>query len=303
MIRPGEAVAFGFDVLFSDLKPGEFFSGYFPLKWLISSSDGVLAALASTAVKASSPTDILESLADRVVLAWQDKRSHGMSARAAAKAFERGAAVYVPHVESIYGELRPFLAVLCSELGIPDAWASCSLFLSPKGAEVPMHFDHDFGVNVLLRGRKRWTIALNDHVAFPTVGFDASKDPLPELRSYVAGNLLRSMPTSAKSIEVGPGGVAFLPRGCWHSTYALEDCVALDFALDPPCWVDYALSILRSELVKLAGARRSVLSVERGSRFHNQYTKQEEAVLAGVEKLRAAFEPTESSAGVQGRSD
>jgi ribosomal protein L16 Arg81 hydroxylase len=58
------------------------------------------------------------------------------------------------------------------------------------------------------------------------------------------------MPDDAQVIEVGPGGILFLPRGWWHQTEADGECLQVNFVMNRPMWVDVLTRGLRERLIR-----------------------------------------------------
>src|SRR5205085_487824 len=105
------------------------------------------------------------------------------------------------------------------------------------------------------------------------------------LVGYLGGTLPNEMPAESMVVETQPGTVWFLPRGYWHSTVAHEDCIAIDFAIDPPCWTDYALSLFRVQLLRIPMARESVFGLLRGGESHQEYLHRRETLLFSLQDL------------------
>ncbi len=277
----------GIDVFFGDLPPMKFVEEYFPTKALISHNNAVLPCLHSSALLSETPFSILRKAKLRPIRLWKDNVSKLVRVEDAIEGYRRGGAIYIAGAEEVYPDLTPYLQIICRELGIPVGWASCSIFMSPKGASVPLHFDHDFGFNLLLKGRKKWFIAENTVVKWPTVGFDSNGEALPELSRYLSADGI-DVPKCGEQIETAPGSVCFLPRGYWHSTLAHEDCIAVDFAISPINWADHIAACLRDQLVLLPWARESVYGIASGTPFSEAYaTRRDEMILGVIEACRA----------------
>jgi hypothetical protein len=286
--RANSKTTFGFDLLFADLPPGEFLKRYFPDRTFISHSDQALKTFEGMRIAAATPTTILQDFEGCPIRLWIDRNSYDVDCLNALTGFRNGGAIYIPNAERVYAELSQFRDQLCAELGVPSSAGSCSIFMSREGATVPMHFDHDFGFNMLVRGQKRWTLAKNDCVVWPTVGHDASREPLPLLKSYLDRNLPNTMPPSSVDVEVGPGAVCFIPRGYFHTTFARVDCIALDFAIDPPVWADYIGALVRNHLIAQPRGRESVLGAHNSSIFHADFQERLDAVIFSLPHFEKA---------------
>jgi 50S ribosomal protein L16 3-hydroxylase len=277
---------FSFDTLFADLEPGVFLREYFPSRAVASHSDGALRELDHTRISRATSCEILRDFESHPIKLWIDSTSFEVNYLEASAGFNRDGAIYIANAERVYSDLVPFRDQLCKELGIPSTSGSCSIFMSRRGTTVPMHFDHDFGFNILIRGRKRWTMARNEYVSWPTVGYDASKEPPPLLKSYLDKALPTSMPNDSFDFEVGPGAVCFVPRGYFHSTFAEDDCIALDFAIEPPLWADYLASLIRNQLILQPQGRQSVFGISSSSQFHDDFHERFGTVVFSINEVR-----------------
>lgn len=111
-----------------------------------------------------------------------------------------------------------------------------SVFMSTPGRGARMHFDSTESFVVQLRGRKAWTFARNDELAWAPVNY-LEGEPLPDGLVGLARGPVRA-PKKRTRVVLEPGSVLFLPRGWWHSTETLEDSVHLDLLAALPTWAD-----------------------------------------------------------------
>jgi len=162
------------------------------------------------------------------------------AARDALVLYRAGATLFFEKVDRWVAPLRPLARALERELSLAPGSVYVSAFASPGGVGSAAHFDPDLNFSVQLRGRKRWWIARNAHVAEPTAGYSVLEGGTPEsdeLRGYCPGPLPREMPNGAEQIDMEPGTALFLPRGTWHATEAVgEESFALVFAINPVTW-------------------------------------------------------------------
>lgn len=245
------------EVLFPSLRREQFIADYWLTgTWSIEANSLILEKLAQAVSLLTDVTGILAKT-DVDVQAWSPQGSHVCPALIARKLHDQGTALYLSHIDRHFSFLDPLLRKLEDELCVPRRSAHCSLFVSPVGAVIPQHFDHDFGFNVLLTGSKRWRLGSNNWVKWPVVGYQWGRTVPPDLLSFglppPSDNLC-----NVQERPVSKGSCVFVPRGAWHSTVADEYSVSLDFAVDPPNRVDHVLGCVRHLLLGNSDFRRSV---------------------------------------------
>lgn len=90
-------------------------------------------------------------------------------------------------------------------------------FASLPGPGLPWHWDAQEVFIVQVRGRKRWHVAPNDYLDWPTVNGMPTDQPPLELAMQLKdpGAPIRE-PEAWQEVEMRPGSVMFMPRGYWH---------------------------------------------------------------------------------------
>ncbi len=244
--------------LFYPIDSGEFLARFWPSRPLL--WRGALDRIGLPYLTQLTDLKAILAMYRGPVKGWNRAGSVNSSPERALGLYETGHALYVPRIDRYLPELGEFLRPLERELGVPRHSAHCSIFAAAANSVIPMHFDMDFGFNILLQGRKIWKLAPNEHVLNPLVSHDTSR-PGPDLQPYVKETLPQTMPKNCSSDEAGPGDVYFLPRGYWHETKAVEDCIALEFAVTPGTWLDVVLDEIRAKLLLRVDWRESVLGV------------------------------------------
>jgi hypothetical protein len=155
----------------------------------------------------------------------------------AATCYARGCTV------SIESAVVPAMKEVALSLGNAlGSTATVAAVLSRVGEAVPAHFDAIDAFVLMIRGRKRWTIAPNqvqfpNWAYFPTLtgpgtrgcatsrGGQKSdrKGPLP---AHLEDCDLVMPEVGQTTFELKPGSVAFVPSGWWHRTECFEDSVS-----------------------------------------------------------------------------
>ncbi|MCP3137372.1 JmjC domain-containing protein [Pyxidicoccus xibeiensis] len=199
---------------------------------------------------------LLHAYRGPVMVALPDRRDEHsvirVDAESAGALYRSGMALILDSAERFLPLLEQWLFTLALELGLArNAVARTIVYASPPGGGNSPHFDANANIVVQLRGTKRWTLAPNTQVPFPTDRWAMNMGPpSPELAGYLEQELPQQMPEGAEVIALEPGSVLFVPRGYWHSTDASEDTLALNFTYSQPTWADVVTAALRQQLLK-----------------------------------------------------
>jgi 50S ribosomal protein L16 3-hydroxylase len=143
---------------------------------------------------------------------------------------------------------QKWLGALRRDLGLPDGLPRIGLFASRKGVGAPIHFDGQESLVVQLAGKKEWTIAANENIAFPGTNHVAADAVPAELKSKWKGRAPSKVARNSKRVVLAPGSVMFLPRGFWHSTRTIQDSAHFDLMLPLPTWKDVLVAQLGEQL-------------------------------------------------------
>ncbi len=191
-----------------------------------------------------------------VRVALPDKRDEHSSlqvdATAAAAMYGEGLALIFDRVDRFFPLVAQWVEQLRLELALPARCEARSIiYATPAGGGNSPHFDANVNFVVQLRGTKRWRLAPNVHVRHPTDRFAMNQQTASEeLEAYVEGPFPTRLPDDAEVIDLVPGSVLFVPRGCWHATEAGGDTLAINFTFSQPTWADGVLLALRKRLLK-----------------------------------------------------
>lgn len=124
------------------------------------------------------------------------------------------------------------------------------IYATPDGEGTAPHFDQNINFVLQIKGIKKWTVAANHHLKNPMTRHTMGQPADPEMMSYMDRPMPMSMPDDAQEFELRPGSLLFVPRGCWHSTEAEGDALALNFTFTAPTWIDLLSAALRSRLLQ-----------------------------------------------------
>jgi hypothetical protein len=176
-----------------------------------------------------------------------------VSGKEGAAFFDDGTSVNLDNFGAAVPAVGRYLDGLSQELGIPRQFCHCAAFVSPPGSGLPLHFDDKEVLVVQLYGHKRWLVADNASVRFPTKNHAAHNRYLSRELSlyYQPGSCAEDPPTSPAVIDMVPGHVLLLPRGHWHGTEAGHESasISLSFAFTVPTWSTVFLDRLREALL------------------------------------------------------
>ena len=189
----------------------------------------------------------------------------GLRAMTARAAFESGMTISTPGLgplESVFPVGQRFVRPLHRELGLPPSATTRSIiYCSPAGRGTSLHFDRNTNIVVQLAGTKRWTLAPNYEVAYPTKRYSTkqSAPPHPYLQDYLDQPLPTelSAASAAEAIEVAlePGDVLVVPYGWWHQTEAVTDSLQMNFTAAMVSYADIVTKALRRQLERRASWR------------------------------------------------
>lgn len=178
--------------------------------------------------------------------------------RTALPFYRQGFTCYLRDVAKYVPELQPIVAGLGREIGLPGSEIKCELFCSTGVSGASMHSDYDINFQLILRGHKRWMVAANENIVNQTsICLPDRLMPPDSLQRKLAHTLPfpEEMPDDAITIDLEAGGAVFLPRGFWHQTEAIGDCLSLNFVVKGPHWISVLCRALENELINDAAWR------------------------------------------------
>lgn len=128
---------------------------------------------------------------------------------------------------------------LDSALGLIPGRAQVNAFASKAGPGLPWHWDAQEIFVVQVKGKKRWHVAANKDVNWPTMGGRAGSEMHGNLR-FQTNDMGKPIeePTQWETVDLEPGSVMFLPRGYWHTTENTEDSIHLVLQVNLMNWRD-----------------------------------------------------------------
>lgn len=166
---------------------------------------------------------------------------------------DKGYTVYFRHIQNHFPEIRGVLDQLASDLSMPPNQFTAEIFTSSGLSGVPFHSDYDLNMSLLLSGeRKEWTYAKNDSISNQTgICMPADRDQIePKQMEYLTDvPLPTEMPADSVTGILRPGDLIFMPRGWWHTTHSVGECLCVNFVMKGPHWAHLLSIALEKELV------------------------------------------------------
>jgi 50S ribosomal protein L16 3-hydroxylase len=175
----------------------------------------------------------------------------------AERLYRNGMTISIGNVDAIIPKLAPWKHAMFDDLDFqPELTALVGaryiVYASPHGRGTSAHFDQNSNFVIQLAGKKRWRMAPNRHVRYPTARHTMNTgDVSPELGEYLEEDFPRAMPPDAEEIELRPGSLLFVPRGYWHETLAEGESLSLNFTFGSPTFADLLLLHIGRRLRKL----------------------------------------------------
>jgi hypothetical protein len=209
----------------------------------------------------------------------------------ARRRFLAGESIYIVGLDRTVRPLRDLCDALAADLDLDAKYVMVQAWAAGGPTTVGMHFDLDYNFNLQAAGRKEWRTAPNDLVAHPISSHHAALGDATYVND--AGRALPTeMPADARTFEVGPGDVVYVPRGVWHATRTTDATFAIAFVIQPPTWADHVARALETRLHADARWRERVMGARDLARHAALKATAGEALSAAREAL-ATLGPSE----------
>jgi 50S ribosomal protein L16 3-hydroxylase len=165
--------------------------------------------------------------------------------------FDQGMGLLFNDAQVLSPVLESWIQGVREELGLSAmTYGRNLIYATPDGKGTAPHFDQNINFVLQIKGIKKWTVAANHHLINPMTRHTMGQPVDPEMMSYLERPMPTSMPADAEEFILRPGSLLFVPRGCWHSTEAEGDALALNFTFTAPTWIDLLSAALRSRLLQ-----------------------------------------------------
>jgi ribosomal protein L16 Arg81 hydroxylase len=151
--------------------------------------------------------------------------------------YQRGDTLYLMNIETAVPEAMNVVSDIAMKLGIAPTAVSLEAFATRlPGAAASLHYDHDVNFQLLLKGRKRWTVQRNHHIRNPLGPLHRIDSPDEE--AHASRLPFPRDLSEGESVEATAGSVLFLPMAYWHQTVTEEESFAVNIALKPQRWAE-----------------------------------------------------------------
>jgi 50S ribosomal protein L16 3-hydroxylase len=174
--------------------------------------------------------------------------------------YRGGCTVSIEH--AVVAGVENLAKALGRELGTR---ATPAAILSPVGESVPAHFDGIDAFVLMIRGKKRWTIAPNqfefpNYPYFPNIAGAGRRGHEPNIPPHLAASLPMTMPEhGTRTFELRAGSVAFVPSGWWHRTECSEPSVSFTVRVSNPDFASVFGQAVTLKLLRHAALRAPLL--------------------------------------------
>jgi hypothetical protein len=158
--------------------------------------------------------------------------------------YTAGFTIYFDHLRS--PSIDAWVKALEDELGLVKGGTVITAFASRHGEGLTPHFDGNDNFICQARGAKRWRIAENRHIRYPTSGHLIGRKPRGEQVTEAPRGFPETMPEATTVIDMTPGSVMFMPRGMWHTVETVEgESLHFNIRVGLPTWRDLIEYMLR----------------------------------------------------------
>ena len=190
------------------------------------------------------------------------------NAEEANNCFNQGMGLLFNEAQNLSPLLKEWLDIMRLEMGLSSmCYSRCLIYATPDGKGTAPHFDQNINFVLQIHGIKKWRMAPNQHVENPLTRHTMGLPADPEMMSYLESPLPLNMPADAKTYELKPGSLLFVPRGYWHETEAEGDALALNFTFTAPTWLDLFTAALRGRLALSPEWRKTADGLADRARF------------------------------------
>lgn len=181
-------------------------------------------------------------------------------------------------------------SAISQELGLVREATRIAAFASRRGLGLAAHYDHNDNLVIQIKGTKRWHIAPNRHVRWPTKPHTVGHPPGPIQKSEAPDGFPASIDEIEgwQTVETHPGSVMYLPRGCWHYVETVE-AESLHFNIQTGLanWKDLAVHFLLTKLpIGRQELREGIWNLFEGGVLRPEY---QQALKGQIEDLVASL--------------
>lgn len=166
-------------------------------------------------------------------------------------------------------EVDRWTRAIAKDLGMPpivDSVRANAFAAIAGGVRFPLHFDATDVIVVQLVGDKRWRLAPNPEVPYPTSGCGTFAPVLPgkDIRRYHYDGF--PQPKRERTILLRPGSALYVPGGYWHGTETIGPSFSITFVLGRPSAHDLVLERIKAALSQNPAWLEPAVGIRGGAR-------------------------------------
>ncbi len=208
----------------------------------------------------------------------------------ALKAYDNNMTLVFDQMQNQNEIISQMLTQLTTELGLVVGsleqnlcQARSIVYATPEWCGTRLHFDANANFIIQISGSKKWTLAKNKSVEYPTERFTTGSFEMPlALEKQCHDQLLDSVPDDAIEYIMQPGCVLYVPRGYWHETTTDENSLSLNFTFSQPSWSDVFSKSVHAYLLKNPEWRKLCIGI--GSADQNKKDQASEQFQILIQK-------------------
>jgi 50S ribosomal protein L16 3-hydroxylase len=183
-------------------------------------------------------------------------------------------------IAGVLANVRADLGLIVGDDGESLTHSRAIVYATPAGGRTRLHFDANANFVIQLKGTKRWRLAPNTSVAYPTERYTSCTGEIAAaLEQQCHAPLLDELPDESLEFVLEPRSVLFVPRGYWHETTTEDDSLSLNFTFSQPTWADVFAKSLHGHLLQSESWRELADAIEGSD------TNRRQRSLARLEQL------------------
>ena len=225
-----------------------------------------------------------EAWLDRVPGLTRFPDTKPLSRSEAKRRHRAGESLYLVGLDRVDEGLRSLCDGLAKDLALAPQYVSIEAWSAGAATTVHWHYDLDFNFNVQIVGEKEWRTSSYLSAEHPLQSFHADTSSVKNAKSP-RRELPEEVLKSARSWDLVPGDVMYLPPGVWHATRASTATLAVAFVITPPTWAEHLARTLLERMHREGKWRERVLGAQNLSNQNALRTMAREALAAAQIEL------------------
>lgn len=289
----------GIEAIFAPMTYQEFVTKYYPTKHVITHGNLNRLSKIASLPELKSYRALLNAHKGKAALVYRGELGIHQTVspfdpEQTRKLYELEQTLILGSVHRSIPELKKWTDALSEQLGLRKEKVASNAFISGSKSGLQPHFDDRETIIIQILGNKRWKLAPNKDVAFPTLGHSAGPYTTPKELQIYCPPLPENMPEDSIVVDMKPGSAIFLPRGYWHSTEAGEESLSITFGLYIPTWLSIFQDMIKTRLLKHAHWREPAALAWGSKTERLAAAKRLEKLISRLEKDLAPIDTKET---------